>query len=67
MKEFPRNEHVERTEMWLSLGPLRLEIKGLAEGKLDGTERQNDLIKLLARIALSEMEYQARTINTQLN
>jgi hypothetical protein len=50
----------ERDQLWASLRELREEIDQLAAGELKGTERQQQLSVLLARIVQAEMDYQAR-------
>jgi hypothetical protein len=50
----------ERDQLWASLRELKDEIARLAEGELDGTERQQNLSVLLARIVQAELDYQAK-------
>jgi hypothetical protein len=49
----------DRDQLWASLRDLREEIQKLAAGEIDGTERQQRLSVLLARIVLAELDYQA--------
>jgi len=50
----------ERDQLWASLRELREEIARLAAGELDGTQRQQKLSVLLARIVQAELDYQAK-------
>jgi hypothetical protein len=50
----------ERDQLWASLRPLRPEIDRLAAGESEWSERQHQLIMLLARIVSAEMDYRAR-------
>jgi len=49
----------ERDQLWTSLWTLRGEIEQLARGALDGSERQNQLIQVLARIVTAELEFRS--------
>jgi hypothetical protein len=51
------DEIKERNELWLSLAALRAEIERLALGDWDGSERQRQVVTLLARIVLAELEF----------
>jgi hypothetical protein len=53
-------ETSERDQFWASLRALRPEIERLAAGELDATERQRQIIVLLARIVAAEMDFRAR-------
>jgi hypothetical protein len=53
-------EVAERDQFWASLRALRAELDRLAAGDFDGSERQRQLIVLLARIVTAEMDYRAR-------
>jgi hypothetical protein len=53
-------EIAERDQLWASLRALRTEIAELAAGRFDGSERQRNVIILLARIVVAEMDYRAR-------
>lgn len=53
-------EFSERDQLWASLRTLRPEIDQLAAEQFDGTERQRQLIVLLARIVATEMDFRAR-------
>ncbi len=55
-------ESSERDQLWASLRALRPEIDCLAAGQFDSSERQKQIIAVLARIVVAEMEY--RTKNT---
>jgi hypothetical protein len=50
----------ERDQFWASLRALRPEIERLAGGDFDGSERQRQMILLLARVVVAEMTYRAR-------
>lgn len=49
-----------RDQLWASLRALRPEIDRLAAQGLDGTERQLQIIMLLARIVAAEMDFRTR-------
>jgi hypothetical protein len=53
-------ETSERDQLWASLRVLRPEIERLAAGQLEVTERQAQLILIVARIVLAEMEFRAK-------
>jgi hypothetical protein len=53
-------DEAERDQLWASLRELTDEIDQLAAGELDGTERQQQLSVLLARIVQAELDYQTR-------
>ena len=53
-------ETSERDQLWASLRALRPEIDRLAAGQLDGTEREAQLILVLARIVAAEMTFRER-------
>jgi hypothetical protein len=50
----------ERDQLWANLRDLRQEIDRLAAAELDDTDRQRQLIVLLARIVVAEMDFRAR-------
>jgi hypothetical protein len=56
-------EHDERTdtddrdELWLSLRALRIDIDRLAAGDYDGSDRQRQILTLLARIVAAEIDF----------
>jgi hypothetical protein len=50
----------ERDQLWASLRALRADIDLLATGGLDGSDRQRQVVTLLARIVAAEMDYRAR-------
>lgn len=50
----------ERDQLWASLRALRPEIDLLAQGEYNGTERQQQIITLLARIVAAEMDFRKR-------
>lgn len=53
-------ETSERDQLWASLRALRPEIEDLAAGEFHGSERQQRLVTIVARIVLAEMDYRAR-------
>ena len=50
-------ETSERDQLWASLRALRPEIDRLADGEFTGTERQLQLVLVLARIVAAEMTF----------
>lgn len=52
-------ESSERDQLWASLRALRPEIDRLAAGQFDASDRQGQIISVLARIVLAEMNYRA--------
>jgi hypothetical protein len=53
-------ETSERDQLWASLRALRPEIDRLATGDFDGSDRQQQLVLVLARIVAAEMTFRAR-------
>jgi hypothetical protein len=53
-------ESSERDQLWASLRALRPEIDRLAAGQFDSSDRQRQIISLLARIVAAEMDYRAK-------
>ena len=53
-------ESSERDQLWASLRALRPEIERLAAGEFDGSDRQKQLVGILARIVAAEMTFRAR-------
>ncbi len=49
----------ERDQLWASLRRLLPEIERLAEGQSDGSDRERQLMQLLARIVVSELAFRA--------
>ena len=47
----------ERDQLWASLRKLRPEIDRLAAGELEPSERQQQIVILLARIVAAEMDF----------
>jgi hypothetical protein len=58
-------ETSERDQLWASLRALRPEIDRLAAGEFDGSERQRQLVLVLARIVGAEMTFRARETNPE--
>ena len=50
----------ERDQLWASLRALRAEIDRLGAGEFDGSDRQRQVLVLLARIVAAELDYRAR-------
>jgi hypothetical protein len=48
-----------RDQLWASLPALLPEINRLAEGNLDGSERERQLIQVLARVVTAELQFRA--------
>ncbi len=48
-----------RDQLWASLRPLLPEIDRLADGHFEGSERQQQMIQLLARIVSNELRFRA--------
>jgi hypothetical protein len=48
-----------RDQLWASLRPLLPELKKLADGELDGSPRQLQIIVLMAKILSAELEFRA--------
>ena len=51
----------EREKLWNSLTLLRTEIGALSDGRFDGSERQLQLIALVARIVLAELDHREKS------
>jgi hypothetical protein len=49
----------ERDQFWASLRVLQPEIENLARGAFDGSDRQRQLIQLLARVVVAELAFRA--------
>jgi hypothetical protein len=49
----------ERDQLWASLRLLLPEIQKLAQGVFDGSERQQQLTQLLARVVAAELGFRA--------
>jgi hypothetical protein len=53
-------EIAERDQLWASLRGLRSEINRLAAGEFDGSDRQRQMVLLIARIVAAEMNFRER-------
>lgn len=53
-------EVAERDQLWASLRALHPEIARLAAGAFDGSPRQQNVVALIARIVVAELEYRDR-------
>jgi hypothetical protein len=53
-------ESSERDQLWASLRALRAEIDALAAGELEPTDRQRQLVVVVARIVAAELDFRAR-------
>jgi len=60
MDPISAQETSERDQLWASLRALRPEIERLAAGEFDGSDRQIQLVAVLARIVAAEMTFRAR-------
>lgn len=60
MDPISAQETAERDQLWASLRALRPEIDRLAAGEFDGSDRQKQLVLVLARIVAAEMSFRAR-------
>jgi hypothetical protein len=58
-------EGAARDQLWASLRALVPEIALLADGHFTGSEREQQLVQLLARIVASEMEYRAKRAESE--
>jgi hypothetical protein len=56
-------EHVQaiaaRDQLWSSLRQLLPDIEKIANGEFDGGERQAEIVQLIARIVMAELQFQA--------
>jgi hypothetical protein len=48
-----------RDQLWASLGPLRPEIDKIAQGQFEDSEREHQVLQILARIVVAELQYRA--------
>ena len=53
-------ESADRDQLWASLRALRPEIDRLAAGQFDASDRQKQIVTVLARIVAAEMDFRAR-------
>ena len=53
-------EIAERDQLWASLRALRPEINRMATGEIGTTERDRQLVILLARIVANELDYRLK-------
>ena len=53
-------EEADRRELWAELKTLRPDILRLASGGYDASERDGQIVALLARIVAAEMDFRAR-------
>lgn len=53
-------ESSERDQLWASLRALHPEIERLAAGQFDSSDRQRQIITVLARIIVAEMDYRTK-------
>jgi hypothetical protein len=62
-EERPDAEHIQagaaRDQLWASLRALQPEIDQLARGEFSGTERERQILQLLARIVAAELGFRA--------
>ena len=55
----------ERDQLWASLRALRPEIDRLAAGQWDGSERQRQVVLLIARIVAAELDFRGREMTPE--
>jgi hypothetical protein len=60
MKPDQAMEIAERDQLWASLRDLRPEIDRLAGGNFEASNREVQIIQLLARIVAAELDFRAR-------
>ena len=48
-----------RDQLWSSLRSLQPEIEQLAEGHFDGSPREREVLRLLARIVVAELQFRS--------
>lgn len=65
MEPLQAQETAERDQLWASLRALKPEIERLAAGDFDGSDRQRQLVVVLAQIVAAEMTYRAREANPE--
>jgi hypothetical protein len=57
----PKQQEIsERDQLWASLRSLREEIEHLAKGDFEGTDRERQVIAILARIMVTEIDFRQR-------
>ena len=49
----------ERDQLWASLRQLLPEIHELGQGRFQGTDRERQLVQLIARIVAAELKFRA--------
>jgi hypothetical protein len=49
----------ERDQLWASLRVLLPEIERIAQGHFEGTERERQVVSILARITVAELTFRA--------
>jgi hypothetical protein len=55
----------DRDQLWASLRALRPEIDRLATGQFDSSDRQKQIVSVLARIIAAEMDFRAKDASTE--
>lgn len=65
MEPLQAQETAERDQLWASLRALKPEIERLAAGDFVGSDRQRQLVVVLAQIVAAEMTYRAREANPE--
>ena len=58
-------ESSDRDQLWASLRALRPEIDQLAAGQFDSSERQKQIVSVLARIIAAEMDFRVKDALTE--
>ena len=65
MDPIQAQETSERDQLWASLRALRPEIEKLATTEFDGSDRQQQLTVVLARVVLAEIKFRELTTNPE--
>ena len=52
-------EIAARDQFWASLRPLLPEIEKIGRGEFDGSDRERQLIQVLARVTVAELQFRA--------
>jgi hypothetical protein len=60
MDQDEAKEVSERDQLWASLRTLMPEIQRLAAGDFDGSERQQQMVMLISRIVVTEIDFRDR-------
>lgn len=58
-------ESSQRDQLWASLRALRPEIERLAAGQFESSDRQRQIISVLACIVVAEIDYRAKDASAE--